>query len=90
MLPDRVPNPEPLTYESGALPIALRGPAKFLEEICFYLTRLRNDVFVIVKTNAFGIDGGLLLVGLFHISSKKRLFSAETPPLLSFWKDCYL
>ena len=29
MLPDRVSNPGPLTYESGALPIALRGPAFF-------------------------------------------------------------
>ena len=29
MLPDRVLNPGPLTYESGALPIALRGPADF-------------------------------------------------------------
>ena len=27
MLPDRVSNPGPLTYESAALPIALRGPA---------------------------------------------------------------
>ena len=27
MLPDRVWNPGPLTYESGALPIALSGPA---------------------------------------------------------------
>ena len=27
MWPDRVSNPEPLTYESGALPTALRGPA---------------------------------------------------------------
>ena len=27
MLPDRVLNPGPLTYESGELPIALRGPA---------------------------------------------------------------
>ena len=27
MLPDRVSNPGPLTYESGALPIELRGPA---------------------------------------------------------------
>ena len=27
MLPDRVLNPRPLTYESGALPIVLRGPA---------------------------------------------------------------
>ena len=25
MLPDRVSNPGPLTYKSGALPIALRG-----------------------------------------------------------------
>ena len=28
MLPDRVSNPGPLTYEFGALPIALRGPAQ--------------------------------------------------------------
>ena len=28
MLPDRVSNPGPLTYESGVLPIALRGPVK--------------------------------------------------------------
>ena len=29
MLPDRVSNPGPLTYESGALPIALRGPVPY-------------------------------------------------------------
>ena len=29
MLPDRVSNPGILTYESGALPIALRGPARW-------------------------------------------------------------
>ena len=28
MLPDRVSNPGTLAYESGALPIALRGPAE--------------------------------------------------------------
>ena len=33
MLPDRVSNPGPLTYESGALPIALRGPALFRQSI---------------------------------------------------------
>ena len=32
MLPDRVSNPGPLTYESGALPIALRGPARFYKK----------------------------------------------------------
>ena len=37
MLPDRVSNPGPLTYESGALPIALRGPAQMLiSQICQY------------------------------------------------------
>ena len=30
MLPDRVWNPGPLTYESGARLIALRGPANFV------------------------------------------------------------
>ena len=33
MLPDRVSNPGPLTYESGALPIALRGPANSSEKL---------------------------------------------------------
>ena len=37
MLPDRVSNPGPLTYESGALPIALRGPASAMEpRLCLY------------------------------------------------------
>ena len=31
MLPDRVSNPGPLTYESDALPIALCGPALIKE-----------------------------------------------------------
>ena len=31
MWPDRVSNPGPLAYDSGALPIALRGPAAHLD-----------------------------------------------------------
>ena len=34
MWPDRVSNPGPPTYESGALPIALRGPAILLQTAC--------------------------------------------------------
>ena len=34
MWPDRVSNPGPLTYESGALPTALRGPAISLRGRC--------------------------------------------------------
>ena len=36
MLPDRVSNPGPLTYESDALPIALRGPAVCIRTSSFY------------------------------------------------------
>ena len=43
MLPDRVSNPGPLTYESGALPIALRGPT-FLKT---------NDLVLVSLTISF-------------------------------------
>ena len=33
MLPDWVSNPGPLTYKSGALPIALCGPAEFKNDM---------------------------------------------------------
>ena len=36
MLPDRVSNPGPLTYESGALLIALRGPGQ--HDVIFLIT----------------------------------------------------
>ena len=58
MLPDRVSNPGPLTYESGALPIALRGPAikevskaANLDWIDNQACRLSHNIFVI--TNLF-------------------------------------
>ena len=38
MLPDRVSNPEPLTYESGALPIALLGPAERAYEFVLHMS----------------------------------------------------
>ena len=36
MLPDWVSNPGPLTYESDALPIALRGPADYIANFTAY------------------------------------------------------
>ena len=39
MWPDRVSNPGPLTYKSGVLPTALRGPASvFLKSILIFLS----------------------------------------------------
>ena len=37
MLPDRVSNSGPLTYESGDLPIALRGPAHEIISECMQI-----------------------------------------------------
>ena len=51
MLPDGVSNPGPLTYESGALSIAPRGPATF--------TRIKHTLMCLSigtpKNNKFSI-----------------------------------
>ena len=53
---DRVSNPGPLTYESGALPTALRGPAWTVKN----LDRLISDILkytlckVVWKEKALG------------------------------------
>ena len=46
MLPDRVSSPGPLTYESGALPIGLRGPALAFvanREVIYLITRIQES-----------------------------------------------
>ena len=53
---------------------------EMFEEICFYLTRLWNNFFLIVKSNIFWIDGGWFVLGLFYILSMKRLFFCRDPP----------
>ena len=45
MLPDRVSTPGPLTYESGALPTALRGPACWHAAYRVYLLALQQHVY---------------------------------------------
>ena len=56
MLPDRVSNPGPLTCESGALPIALSGPAALVVLEVTYLRRRffksitsKNDVTMQIR-----------------------------------------
>ena len=57
MLPDRVSNPMPLTYESDALPIALRGPAAMLETICIpYIVRAARKNVLVRQTTHKTID----------------------------------
>ena len=46
MWPDMVSNPEPLTYESGALPTALRGPEGIEDnsKIIFLISQRKHKV----------------------------------------------
>ena len=53
MLPDRVSNPGPLTYESGVLPIALRGPVCVRCMTGFTGTQYENNVAVFVNVAIF-------------------------------------
>ena len=52
MMPDRVLNPGPLTYESVALPIALRGPA-FSVELPLLIMIFPEGLWKQIHTMAF-------------------------------------
>ena len=55
MLPDRVSNPGPLTYESGALPTALRGPAPasmHCEDKGYHIVVFKRQVYQVTKETA--------------------------------------
>ena len=51
MLPDRVSNPGPLTYESDVLPIALRGPAAYLlvGRDCYFVLADAIDMLIFIR-----------------------------------------
>ena len=53
MWPDRVSNPGPLTYESGALPIALRGPAHFLVDEDISVLLIHEHIIMCKKKSSF-------------------------------------
>ena len=63
MLPDRVSNPEPLTYESGALPIALRGP-KFIPKYLYFKVTfpVQDDLLWDIQFEVHWIEINILTV----------------------------
>ena len=81
MLPDRVSNPGPLTYESGALPIALRGPAGtfgFLAVLIIYVHLLKeeNNNINDVSTPFQKYKGGFLRRHILHVTcTMQHLFA---------------
>ena len=66
MLPDRVSNPGPLTYKSGALATALRGPALRL------LSNQKCDNYNDSLSSAFSA---------LHIQNRMQIFSEHASKL---------
>ena len=63
MLPDRVSNPVPLTYESGALPIALRGPASCAPCPSFHYVGWSGGATVLGKRPVLGRPKIMMIIG---------------------------
>ena len=76
MLPYRVSNPGPLTYESDALPIALRGPAASETKLysgCKDITRMGPTYFM-SGTNLAGLLSRVVQIWcLFCCRIKKKV-----------------
>ena len=78
MLPDRVSNPGPLTYESGALPIALRGQVKNVVQNRYKKT--------CIKVNGYTFKGSNSTIFCFytHILQAKSE-DPDYPKVLKYW-----
>ena len=72
MLPDRVSNPGPLN-ESGALPIALRGPALYC---CILLIKLTTEI---------GMVGYAMVLGIFPVPGAMVLGKFIVPGRPTIW-----
>ena len=73
MLPDQVSNPGPLTYKSGALPIALRGPAGMFDNLQFLSM---NTIDANDRISLVGNPNHLAFVGI----------ELHLPPVLPYLK----
>ena len=73
MLPDRVLNPGPLTYESGALPIVLHGPAHTViltsEPVAFWTLH----VLTLRNLQARNEGSSLVTQNLLHVLTLRNL-----------------
>ena len=68
MLPDRVSNPGPLTYESGALPIALRGPATIKYKKESWHRRITRTRYIFLINNNNNNNNSLYFQRVTHLA----------------------
>ena len=79
MLPDRVSNPGPLTYESGALLIALRGLAQAIEvrlymSLLFLINPVIRPAVQMYRKNYCTTLGSIGVDSSIHISKMLKLY----------------
>ena len=78
MLPDRKSNPGPLTYESGALPIALRGPADLVGSCHLFHHKIYGILYSVRSAFSlfyFHVSGG----GLAFVFHAEKLRDVSLP-----------
>ena len=81
MLPDRISNPAPLTYESGALPIALRGPARF--------PMLNRETCCIKNSRSFSnVQLDAINISWMHLINTVKCRYAYTTPTVQILHCC--
>ena len=97
MWPDRVSNPGPLTYESGALPTALRGLAPLLEKDrsisnvgdclqCFF-----SNTLTLLHSEPPKLYGVLAILGAIGLMSTLQLYTAQEKEMHhNFWQSLKL
>ena len=82
MWPDRVPNPGPLTYDSGddsgALPTGLRGPARLLVNNKKVCAALFMSGFIL------NLVGVLQFLTIFSLLKKKNYSQSKGPKCANF------
>ena len=78
MWPDRVSNPGPLTYESGALPTALRSPVAFYETKNYKHTYFYWFIPLFARLRKLKMRLTLLFFKIFHFFLVKLLYHSIT------------
>ena len=89
MLPDRVSNPGPLTYESGVLPIALRGPAHQCRPIAVRISSFSVTYLLSVLKAPLREVANFRTKYFVLISVDLTKYEIFRPKVCNFWQGCF-
>ena len=78
MLPDRVSNPVPLTCESGALPIALSGPAVLVVFSMAYCLKNKKIILTLCFWPGLGLPSQRPMLSYQKINPCQNIYGIKT------------